>query len=168
MLHKTETNVLKLKNDSKSRESWRVNGILKKYYIRCGKDNCRCMTKNKLHGTYWYLIWDDKIKTRKRYVKKKDLDIVRASIRRGRYWKEKLTSDIQQTRVGVDTGVKTYNATKKGVVFEGSEMLDSVISFKQGLDAMKLTKLRNWYVVENDYNTRFKVLNVMHDVYFSL
>jgi hypothetical protein len=49
------------------------------YRVRCGKQNCRC-TGGALHGPYWFLRWREGGRQLRRYVKRDELEAVRAVI----------------------------------------------------------------------------------------
>lgn len=58
-------------------------GSLQAEHVRCGKENCRCSSgkADELHGPYWYRYWrDDDGRQRKTYVRRSELDRVRAAI----------------------------------------------------------------------------------------
>lgn len=60
-------------------------GSLHAEYTRCGKMTCKCRSgaAGDLHGPYWFRRWrDESGKQRKAYVKRSDLDHVRAAIER--------------------------------------------------------------------------------------
>ncbi len=57
----------------------RQPGTVLPQYIRCGKPACRCAT-GELHGPYFYRFWrDEDGRLRKVYVRRADLDEVRAA-----------------------------------------------------------------------------------------
>lgn len=47
-------------------------------FIRCGNPRCRCRS-GKLHGPYYYRVWREGARVRKAYVKRPDLEAVRAA-----------------------------------------------------------------------------------------
>jgi len=51
--------------------------------IRCGKTGCRCAT-GEGHGPYHFLFWREGAVQRRRYVKRAELDAVRAAVERRR------------------------------------------------------------------------------------
>lgn len=60
-------------------------GSLRAEYRRCGKAGCRCAggEPEDLHGPYWYRYWrDDDGRQHKAYVRRSELDQVRAAIER--------------------------------------------------------------------------------------
>jgi hypothetical protein len=58
-----------------------IHGILRAYYIKCGKPACACANdRAKRHGPYWYLLWQQDGKLRRRYVPKAELEQVRAAV----------------------------------------------------------------------------------------
>jgi hypothetical protein len=57
-----------------------LSGSLQPEWKRCGKAACRCMQGGPPHGPYWTRRWRSGGLTRKAYVRKEDLDQVRAAI----------------------------------------------------------------------------------------
>ena len=56
-------------------------GTLRPRYHSCGKPGCPCATDPaRKHGPYWYLVWREGDRWRKRYVPARDLEKVRAAI----------------------------------------------------------------------------------------
>jgi len=162
VLHKTDTNIVRLKNDIKSREAWRVNGILRKYYVRCGKKNCHCLSGKK-HGAYWYLVWDEGFRTCKRYVKKKDLDVIRSAIKRGHEWKQSVRQLQQRLRMNSYIAMQVVNALDRNGEFmpfikkkEDVEFYIKELGYALS-NTPKITKLNRWYVIEKDQKTTMKV-----------
>ena len=47
-------------------------------WVRCGKGGCRC-SRGMRHGPYFYRFWREGGRLRKQYVKKADLERVRAA-----------------------------------------------------------------------------------------
>jgi hypothetical protein len=158
MLHKNNKQFIRLKNDSKSREAWRVNGILKKYYVRCGKDNCRCKTQRKLHGAYWYLIYRDGSRLIKRYVKRKDLDVVRASLKRGHKWRQQFNDERKRLLSGARMVKFLCDKETKGYTLPDFITDDFKIHcvdclYKVVVNMQKLVKVRGWYLKDKDHNS---------------
>lgn len=59
----------------------KLPGTVLPQYVRCGKSGCKC-ARGELHGPYWYRFWhQDGYKLRKEYVRKADLEAVRAACR---------------------------------------------------------------------------------------
>jgi hypothetical protein len=57
----------------------KLSGTVQPQYVRCGKPNCK-RAHGELHGPYWYRIWRDEGGTQhKEYVRKPDLERVRAA-----------------------------------------------------------------------------------------
>ena len=54
-------------------------GALCRQWVKCGAGGCRC-ARGELHGPYWYLLWWEHGRTRKRYVPPAELDAIRAAI----------------------------------------------------------------------------------------
>ncbi len=55
-----------------------VKGTVHEQYVRCGKMNCRCR-KGKPHGPYHYLFWRERGRLRKLYLRRDEVDEVRAA-----------------------------------------------------------------------------------------
>ncbi|HLL73581.1 MAG TPA: DUF6788 family protein [Pyrinomonadaceae bacterium] len=53
-------------------------------FVRCGKPNCRCASGASLHGPYHYLMYRERGRQRKRYVRQSDVQAVTAACARGR------------------------------------------------------------------------------------
>ncbi len=155
---KQKSVILYRKNDSKNRESWRVNGFLRKEYVRCGKKTCRCY-KGIKHGWYWYLYWHDKFNWRKRYVKRKDLDVVRAALTRGHEWHDQLVMRHQELKNNIANSEQLYKLTKQGYILPPDVIEESVKTFAFGIHAMKLCKSRQWYYLWPDYMVQLGVFD---------
>ena len=57
----------------------KLPGTVLPQYVRCGTRGCHC-ARGELHGPYWYHFWhEDGYKLRKQYVRKADLEAVRAA-----------------------------------------------------------------------------------------
>ena len=56
---------------------------LVRHTVRCGKPNCRC-TVGEGHGPYWILRWREGAFQRRRYVRREDVEAVRAVVERRR------------------------------------------------------------------------------------
>ncbi len=59
-------------------------GVLVREAVRCGKKNCRCSDKKRLHKWYYYLYWRDYKNSaglRKRYVPQSEVKKLRQKIR---------------------------------------------------------------------------------------
>lgn len=46
-------------------------------FVRCGKPGCRC-ARGELHGPYHYCFWKENGRLRKAYIRKSDVEAVRA------------------------------------------------------------------------------------------
>ncbi len=46
-------------------------------FVRCGKPTC-CCAKGNLHGPYFYCFWKENGRLRKAYIRKADVEAVRA------------------------------------------------------------------------------------------
>lgn len=146
------------RNNSKNRESWRVNGLLTKEYVRCGKTNCRC-NKGMKHGWYWYLMWHDKYKWRRRYVKRKDLDIVRSALNRGHEWHDRLITKHRELKSKVGISIELFELAKQGYELPTGAIEGSAITMRNGIEAMKLIKSRYWYYLCPDHMARLEILD---------
>lgn len=57
----------------------KLPGTVLPQYVRCGTRGCHC-ARGELHGPYWYRFWhEDGYKLRRQYVRKADLEAVRAA-----------------------------------------------------------------------------------------
>jgi hypothetical protein len=57
----------------------KLPGTVQPQYVRCGKPNCKC-AHGELHGPYWYRLWREwDGKQHKEYVRKSDVERVRAA-----------------------------------------------------------------------------------------
>lgn len=153
-----------LKNSSKNREAWRVNGILKKEHIRCGKSNCKC-TKGGKHGPYWHLVWRDGEKSCRRYIKRKNLDIVRAAIKRGHKWhdtlvnqRQRLRADISLSKLLIKKSLRGYEISKD-LVDMGLENID------RGLKSVSLHNRNGWYFLDRDEYTQLHTARFIIDCF---
>jgi hypothetical protein len=55
-----------------------IKGILQQRYVRCGKVNCACAgDPARRHGPYWYLLWWEGTRLRKRYIPRTKLEAMR-------------------------------------------------------------------------------------------
>jgi len=66
-------------------------------WVRCGKPNCRC-ARGDLHGPYYYRFWRESGKLHKAYVKRCDLDAVRAACEARRRERQELRVAMQAFR----------------------------------------------------------------------
>jgi hypothetical protein len=66
-------------------------------WVRCGRWNCRCAT-GKLHGPYYYRLWRDGGKLRKTYVRRSEVDRVRARCEARRQFQRDLQAGWQGWR----------------------------------------------------------------------
>lgn len=53
-------------------------GAVVAHLVRCGRYNCRCM-RGDLHGPYFYRYWRDGQRRRKAYVRKAEVQSIRAA-----------------------------------------------------------------------------------------
>ncbi len=53
-------------------------GVVCVQWKRCGRLSCKC-TQGALHGPYYYRFWRDRGRLRKAYVRRSDVDAVRAA-----------------------------------------------------------------------------------------
>lgn len=56
-------------------------GTLSQAYLPCNKGNCKC-TRGKLHGPTWRIGYKENSKTTTVYVRQRDLDEVKAAVKR--------------------------------------------------------------------------------------
>ena len=73
----------------------KLPGAVCAQYVRCGKPDCKC-ARGELHGPYWYRFWrEDGCKLHKQYVRKADLEAVRAACAAYREEESRGTRDHQ-------------------------------------------------------------------------
>lgn len=164
MLHKKTQVIPKARNSLKSREAWRVNGVLRKEFVKCGKSGCRC-NKGRRHGGYWYLTYRDLWGLKRVYVKRKDLDIVRAGLKRGHKFAEQKRQENEELKMlfvlakTVKRAIDTNNAS-----WITDELLqDTALSLKAALDAEKLTLSGDRYLMQPDGWFQLKVASWLLD-----
>jgi len=159
MLHKKKTYNYKQKNSTISRESWRVNGVLNKYYVKCGKPNCRCQSGNK-HGWYWYLTYREGSTLKRRYVKRKDLDVIRASLKRGHQFRQQKQQEYDGIVIGFELAKMIREDLKRGKTdYFTSELLqDSAQAIRKALEADKLTNCGSRYLIQPDHLLSLEVI----------
>src|SRR5262249_30221848 len=64
-------------------------GVVLRQWVRCGRPNCRC-ARGQLHGPYFYRFGHEGGRLRKEYVRRRDVDQVRARCEaRQQYRKER-------------------------------------------------------------------------------
>jgi hypothetical protein len=54
-----------------------LSGVVCPQWVKCGRPNCRC-SRGELHGPYHYRFWRQRGKLRKAYVRRSDVELVRA------------------------------------------------------------------------------------------
>jgi hypothetical protein len=57
-----------------------MGAVLCEQLVRCGKPTCRCATGRGLHGPYPYLFLRELGRLKKHYVRKDELEAVKASL----------------------------------------------------------------------------------------
>jgi len=71
------------------------------YRVRCGKPTCRC-TMSDGHGPYWYLHWREGTYQRRRYVRRDEVEAVRAIIderrQEDRFWRDAMATATARLR----------------------------------------------------------------------
>ena len=72
-------------------------GAVCKQWVRCGRSNCRC-SREKLHGPYYYRFWREGGRLRKQYVKRSDVEKVRASCQALRQYRRDLKVQLEEWR----------------------------------------------------------------------
>lgn len=128
--------------------------MLVKRLVRCGKKNCKCVS-GKRHGGYWYLVWRENGHVRNRYVKRQELDVVRASLKRGHEWKRK----VERKEFEIQAMVKwAYEVLSGRWKVKPEEIVDAVKALKAGIEATTTSRFRGWYMPMDDFRKRFPVL----------
>lgn len=69
-------------------------------WVRCGRPNCRC-ARGELHGPYWYRFYRSGGRLMKQYVRREDVEAVRAACDRRR-------REEQGARRGLGRGMITW------------------------------------------------------------
>jgi hypothetical protein len=64
-------------------------GAICAQWVRCSRPNCRC-ARGSLHGPYHYRFWREGGRLRKEYVRRQDVDRVRAQCRARRQERQEL------------------------------------------------------------------------------
>lgn len=141
-------------NSTKTREAWRVNGILQSAMVRCGKTNCKCEHGLK-HGPYWNLVWRDGRKSKRRYVKADNLNVVRSALKRGHEWGNNIREKRWQTRSRQQNSIAYLNDFFKGRITDPSGLREAAESVRDGLETHKLVRLNDRYLIEPDYRSQF-------------
>ena len=54
-----------------------IAGVVCEQWVRCGKPNCHCRSGRK-HGPYFYRFWRQDGKLKKEYIRRAEVDRVRA------------------------------------------------------------------------------------------
>src|SRR5262245_7945046 len=72
-------------------------GVVCEQWTRCGRGNCRCVS-GRPHGPYHYRFWREGGKLRKAYVRRADVDHVRAQCRARQANRRALAAAWQQWR----------------------------------------------------------------------
>jgi hypothetical protein len=72
-------------------------GVVLPEWVRCGKPNCRCR-RGELHGPYHYRFWREGGRLRKAYVKRSELERVRAQCEARRQFRQELKAGWQTWR----------------------------------------------------------------------
>jgi hypothetical protein len=60
-------------------------------WVRCGRPGCRC-ARGALHGPYFYRFWRDAGRLRKQYIRRPDVDRVRAQCQARRQGRQQLAA----------------------------------------------------------------------------
>ena len=143
-----------IKNDEKNREAWRVNGILVKRWVRCGKSNCRCVSGRR-HGGYWYLVWRENGRIRNRYIKRRELDITRAALKRGHEWKREVEKKESEIQIG---GGWAYEVLSGRWRVNQEEIEEAVKALRAGLETTVTSRFRGWYAPIRYFKKQLPVL----------
>ena len=69
------------------------NGGIYLQRVRCGKKNCKCSRGIK-HITYYYM-WREGGRQRKAYIRKSDLEEIRAEVDRNTYWRNRVREKLK-------------------------------------------------------------------------
>ena len=89
-----------------------LKGEICEQYIVCSKPRCRCQ-HGELHGPYYYRVWREGERIQKKYVKKHQLEAVRAGCAAYKVAKENLRTRNEQ-RVQLTRSLKhAFRTTKR-------------------------------------------------------
>ena len=72
-------------------------GAVHVQWVRCCRKNCRC-AHGQPHGPYWYRLWRENGKLRKRYVRPADVDDVRSRCEARRQHRRQLAASHDEWR----------------------------------------------------------------------
>jgi hypothetical protein len=67
-----------MKTKNQSLQPKMLNGYVRAERVRCGKANCKC-SRGELHGVYYYRYTWDEGRRRKSYIKRSEVEQVRAA-----------------------------------------------------------------------------------------
>jgi hypothetical protein len=74
-----------------------LRGTVCAQWVRCGRKNCRCARGHR-HGPLFYRFWQEGGKVRKQYVRRADLELVRAQCEARRQFRRELVASQQEFR----------------------------------------------------------------------
>lgn len=74
-------------------------------WVKCGKPNCRC-ARGELHGPYWYRFYRQGDRLVKQYVRRQDVEPVRAACNKRR-------RDEKRARRRLQEGMSTWRALSR-------------------------------------------------------
>lgn len=106
-----------------------LQGTIIPQYVKCGKRGCRC-EHGVLHGPYTYHLWEERGRTRKRYVRPEDAEIAKAMIDRRR--------DNQRVRRDAELERALAWRDLKAAVRRGR--LETALLFRQVRELIQLQK----------------------------
>jgi hypothetical protein len=72
-------------------------GVVRPQWVRCGRPNCRC-ARGQLHGPYHYRFWREGSRLKKSYVKRSELEQVRAACEARRPERQRGSAGLQLWR----------------------------------------------------------------------
>lgn len=154
----------KIRNDSKNREAWRVNGVLRREYIRCGKRSCHCVT-GRGHKAY-YLYWHNTRRTVKRYVKRQDLDVIRASLKRGHAFIDRQRQARQERIQALKASMSVLRMCERGYSLPDEVVIQACENIRQSFDGTRVYNSGYWYITHKDHLTALKGASFMLDLLF--
>ncbi len=64
-------------------------GVVRPQWVRCGRESCRC-GRGSPHGPYFYRFWREGGRLRKQYVRRSDVEEVRARCQASRLDRQEL------------------------------------------------------------------------------
>lgn len=106
-------------------------GAVCKQWVKCGKPRCHC-ARGELHGPYWYRCWRDALgASHKAYVRKGDLEAVRAACAANRVEALAVNAVLDRGRSAV-----AWLTGARKVRFRGSvvQLIERLVAFEAAVN----------------------------------